>query len=203
MIPFTLQDEPPTFDRQCRIPGRKWLAEHPDYERPQDYWTAFEPDLRRAFNEMCGWCAMFIMRGQIDHFIPVATLRKTGQDDLAYEWKNFRYIDAWINQKKREAEVLDPFLVQPGWFEITLPSLQLLPTEQIPKDFQEIAVFTLKRLGLQDHEVVVRYRERWFNLYRNHELTLEGLRQVAPLIAEAIERDLATGKDWRLDRETA
>jgi hypothetical protein len=196
-----LHDEPPAFEMKCRIPGRQWLSDHPDYQRPKDYWTVFEPQLRHAFNEMCGWCAMFIMRGQMDHFIPVATLRKTGQDHLAYEWGNFRYIEPWINQKKLDADVLDPFLVQPGWFEITLPSLQLLPTDKIPDDFREIAVFTVNRLGLRDHEVMIRYRESWFALYRKHQLTLDGLRQIAPLIAEAIERDLVAGKDWRLDED--
>ncbi len=198
MIPFTLQDEPPSFKARCRAPGKKWLERNPGYKnRPKDYWSQFEPELRKAFREMCGWCAMHIMRGQVDHFIPVATLKKTGRDQLAYEWKNLRYIEAWINQKKRDAEVLDPFVVQAGWFEISLPSLQLLPTDRIPEPYREVAFFTLNRLGPRDHEVVVRYREKWFSLYRGCKLTLEGLRRIAPLIAEAVERDLNAGKDWR------
>lgn len=201
MIPFTLQDEPPTFEAECRTPGKRWLAENPQYDRPKDLWTKFEPELRAAFNEMCGWAAMHIMRGQVDHFTPIATLKKKGQDELAYDWKNFRYIEGWINQKKLSAQVLDPFVVQDGWFEISLPSLQLLPTEKIPAEFLELALFTLKRLGLRDHEVVVRYRKGWFDLYRQNKLTLNGLQQRAPLIAAAVERDLKDGKDWRLNVE--
>jgi hypothetical protein len=204
VIPFTLQDEPASFEADCRTRGRKWLAKNPAYEnRPKDYWSKFEPELRSAFREMCGWCAMHIMRGQVDHFVPCATLKKTGRDALAYEWSNFRYIDGWINQKKLHADVLDPFVVQDGWFEITLPSLQLLPTEKIPIEYRELAKYTLTRLGLRDHEVVVRFREGWFSLYRNGELTLDGLRKMAPLIAMAVERDLNKGKDWRIPGEHA
>ena len=198
MIPFRQKDEPATFDTECRAAGRKWLSENPAYkDRPKDFWTPFEPNLRSAFDSMCGWCAMLIMKGQVDHYIPVSTLKKTGNDQLAYEWQNFRYIDGWINQKKLDAEVLDPFVVETGWFEITLPSLQLLPTDKIPPAYKDLAAFTLKRLGLRDHEVVVQYRESWFSLYRRNELTLGGLRQRAPLIADAVEKDLKVGKDWR------
>ncbi len=199
MIPFTLQNEPALFDAECRTPGNAWLTANPAYrERPKDYWSKFKPDLQTAFNGMCGWCAMSIMSGQVDHFIPVATLKRTGQDNLAYEWSNFRYIEPQINQKKHSAAVLDPFVVQEGWFEISLPSLQLLLTDKIPGSYRELASFTLGRLGLRDHEVVIRYRQGWFNLYRQNQLTLDGLRQRAPLIADAVERDLQDGKDWRL-----
>jgi hypothetical protein len=206
VIPFAPQAEPATFDAVCRIPGNNWLAANPDYKdrpspknRPRDYWSNFELDLCIAFNGMCGWCAMRIMtKGEVDHFIPVATLKQTGQDHLAYEWSNFRYIEGWINQKKLNSSVLDPFVVQDGWFEIALPSLQLLPTHKIPEHHLTLALFTLKRLGLQNHEVIVRYRQNWFDLYIRNELNLDGLRKQAPLIAEAVERDLLAGKDWRL-----
>ena len=197
MIPFQLAAEPPAFEEKCRQPGRTWLAEHPGYDRPKDLWSAFEPDLNRAFKSLCGWCAMLTMRGQVDHFIPVATLKSTGRDELAYEWSNFRYIDGWLNQKKSTAEVLDPFAVQVGWFEILLPSMQLVATESIPAHFKDRAEFTLERLGLRDHEVIVRYRNIWFDMYRNKGLSLDELRFRAPLIAEAVERDLNAGKDWR------
>jgi hypothetical protein len=197
MIPFRLADEPPAFDEKCRQPGMKWLAENPGYDRPKDYWSPFERDLYRAFNSMCGWTAMTIMRGQVDHFIPVATLKQAGLDKLAYEWSNFRYIDGWINQKKWTARVLDPFDVQVGWFRILLPSMQLVATESIPAHFKDLAEFTLERLGLRDHEVIVRYRKMWFDMYRNEGLQLDSLRSRAPLIAEAVERDLNAGIDWR------
>lgn len=198
MIRVEPPPEPPTFDSICRRPGNQWLKEHPAYERPRDYWSGFEPQLREAFSGRCGWCAMLVMRGQVDHFIPIAKLRKTRRDQLAYEWSNLRYIDAWINQKKRDAEVIDPYLVEDGWFEILLPSLQLQPTEKLPPNLHEIARFTLQRLGLQDGEVVVRYRREWFERYQLRELPLDGLRSFAPLIAIAVQKDLERGIDWRI-----
>lgn len=142
---------------------------------------------------------MTVMRGETEHYVPVATLKETGQDDRAYDWDNLRYADGWINQKKLTAKVLDPFDVEDGWFEINLPSMQLLPTNNIPLDNRELAAFTLKRLGLRDHEVIVRFRKEWFDMYRKGKLTIDGLKDVAPLIALAVERDLAQGIDWRLD----
>jgi len=199
VIPVTPHPEPPDFDENCRSKGRRWLTQHPGYkDRPADFWSPFEPQVRTMFRDLCGWSAMTLSRGQIDHFFPVAEAKKTNQDHLAYEWSNFRYSDGWINQKKLSATVLDPFLVGAGWFRILIPSLQLVATEKIPAQYREVAQFTLKRLGLTDSEVIVRYRDVWFQLYRRRRLDLEGLREVAPLIAEAVERDLGNGKDHRI-----
>jgi hypothetical protein len=188
--------EPPRFDERCRRRGRKWLEAHPDQPgRPRDYWSEFEPELRAAFDGRCGYCAMRIMRGQIDHFIPVAELDAARH--LAYEWSNFRYGEGTLNQRKASARVLDPFEVQDGWFRILLPSLQLVLTDRVPDEIRPLAEFTLQKLGLRDHEVVVRYRREWFRMYQEGRLDLDGLREIAPLIARAVEQDLARGKDWR------
>jgi hypothetical protein len=197
VIGFTLQQEPDTFDERCRKRGQAWLTNNPTYKRPNDYWTEFEPDLREAFGGLCAYCAMKIMKGQVDHFRPVAVLKKEGNDELAYEWSNFRYGEGVLNGKKWKHVVLDPFVVQDGWFEIQLPSLQLRMTDAIPQQHRDLAAFTIKRLGLRDSEVVVRYRQEWFRMYRDGKLTLDGLRDVAPLIAQAVQKDLDAGNDWR------
>jgi hypothetical protein len=59
------------------------------------------------------------------------------------------------------------------------------------------AQFTLDRLGLGNGEVIVRYRQKWFEMYRRGDLSLNGLSQVAPQIARAVESDLRSGRDWR------
>jgi hypothetical protein len=197
MIRVARPREPEAFDDRCRKRGRQWLKEHPGYKRPRDYWSEFEPQLRSAFNGLCGYCAMMIMKGQIDHFVPVDVLKERGEDELAYEWSNFRYGEGVLNQRKSSHVVLDPYRVKNEWFQILLPSLQLVLTREVPRYRRKLAEFTLQQLGLQDSEVVVRYRAKWFSLYREGELSLEGLKQVAPLIANAVEQDLAQGKDWR------
>jgi len=133
----------------------------------------------------------------VDDIRKFPTLKEEGNDELAYEWNNFRYGEGVLNGRKWKHIVLDPFLVQDGWFKIQLPDLQLVATNLIPQQHRTLAVFTLKKLGLGDDEVVVRYRKEWFDMYRDGKLQLDGLRDVAPLIADAVERDLHNGKDWR------
>lgn len=199
MIRVRPRAEPKNFARRCRERGRRWLKNHAGYEgHPYDYWSAFEHELRATFGGLCGYCAMKVMKGQIDHFIPVAILKAQGRDHLVYEWSNFRYGERVVNQRKSNHLVLDPFKVKDDWFEILLPSLQLVLTQKVPKTKRKLAEFTIEKLGLQDSEMVVRYRQVWFQLYQNRKLTSEGLKEVAPGIARAVERDLAAGKDWRV-----
>ena len=190
-------DEPAAFDARCRRRGRTWLKANPKYQRPRDYWSEFEPELRDAFSQLCGYCVMATMRCQVDHFIPVAVLKQRNEDERAYEWTNFRYGEGVLNQRKSSHIVLDPFKVRDNWFEILLPSLQLILTSEVPDRQRKLAEFTIKRLGLRDSEVVLRYRQKFFEMYRDGKLTLEGLEDLAPLIAGAIRRDLANGTDWR------
>ena len=172
---------------------------HPGCQgRPRDFWSDFEPALREVFGGRCGYCAMRVMKGQVDHFIPVAVFKAESNHHLAYEWSNFRYGEGALNQRKADARVLDPYEVQDDWFQILLPSLQLILTDRVPHDIRPLAEFTVERLGLRDHEVVVRYRQAWFSSYRESHLNLDGLRRFAPLVARAVEDDLARGKDWRL-----
>jgi hypothetical protein len=192
--------EPKDFDKRCRKRGRRWLREHKEYEgRPRDYWSEFEPHLRQAFKGLCGYCAMRVMRAQVDHFIAVSVFQNRGKHLLAYEWDNFRYCEAVLNQKKRHHRILDPFEVIDGRFEVSLPGLQLGLTSKVPRRKRKLAEFTVEKLGLRDSEVVVRYRREWFRMYQESRLQLAGLREVAPLVARAVERDFRDGKDWRLD----
>jgi hypothetical protein len=190
--------EPANFDERCRKRGRRWLETHPGYEgRPRDYWSEFEPDLREAFEGRCGYCAMRVMRGQVDHFIPVSMFKFKSRHHLDYEWSNFRHGEGALNQRKSAVRVLDPYEVRDDWFQVLLPSLQLVLTDKVPDKIRALAEFTLERLGLRDHETVVRYRREWFRMYQEGRLNLDGLREVAPLVARAVEDDLAKRKDWR------
>src|SRR5262249_50095650 len=112
---FRKAKEPARFDERCRRRGRKWLQENPVYDRPRDYWTEFEPELREAFQGLCGYCVMTVLKAEVDHFIPVALLKERGQDEHAYEWGNFRYGDKTLNGRKWKHLVLDPFKVKDEW----------------------------------------------------------------------------------------
>ncbi len=84
-----------------------------------------------------------------------------------------------------------PLEVEDGWFQILLPSLQLILSDTIPEEHRTKAEYTLDRLHLRDDERVIRQRREWYRMYQGRELTLGGLRKKAPLIARAIEREKA------------
>lgn len=109
---------------------------------------------------------------------------------LAYEWSNYRYASHRLNSMKQEREVLDPYEVAEGWFEVLLPSLQLALTDKVPADKRPLAEETLRIMRLVHDERIVRRRRGWYEMYQRGQLTLEGLRTVAPLIAAAVEKQL-------------
>jgi len=185
MMRFESIPEPSEFDEKCRKEGNAWLAKNPDKKRPRDYWSPFKVDLANGFRNFCGYSVMYEPIATVDHFLSCANYRY-----LAYEWSNYRYVAGWINSSKKnlDDQILDPFEVEDNWFEILLPSLQLVLTDQVPLSHRTKAEFTLKRLGLDRDERVMRQREEWFNMYQNGEISFEGLAKKAPLIARAIAR---------------
>lgn len=179
-------DEPEDFNKKCREKGAEWVAAHPDKSRPTDLWSTFKPELAKGFSDRCAIAAMWIPDGTVDHFV------SCNEDMLlAYEWSNYRYMAGWLNSsknKKKAADLLDPFHVGEGWFEIALPSLQLMLTDKIPAAFQKRAENTLNDLPIRDDERLLRTRREWLRMYEDGELSLEGLRKKAPLIANAVEK---------------
>lgn len=127
--------------------------------------------------------------GTVDHFYP------STPEKPAYEWRNFRFAAGWINSSKsKAADILDPLAVQAGWFEVLLPSLQLVVTEHVPDEFRAQAQHTLIRMHLRDDERVIRQRRRWYHMYQEGKLSLEGLRQTRHLLL------LPLRNKWRLLR---
>lgn len=193
MIPVARPKEPKRFDAACRAPGLAWLKKNPK-EPPKDLWSPFEEDLRTAFHERCGWLAMWIPAGQIDHYLskhhPNGKRRKK-QRPLAYEWSNLRYADGSVNNRKRNADeaVLDPFEVTAGSFEVTA-SLRLRVAAACPALMRTRAAETLTRLGLDDGRVAMRMRQHFLARYEfavKHGMSkaaaLDQLERDAPLVA--------------------
>ena len=129
--------------------------------------------------------------GTVDHFVSCDTDAK-----LAYEWSNYRFSAQWINSSKQTADgaVMDPCSVGEDWFEISLPDLQLRVTDKVPHGQRQLAEDTLNRLHLRHDERIQRQRREWYRMYQDGELTLEGLRKKAPLIAKAVEKQMAAAK---------
>lgn len=176
--------EPLEFDAKCRVKGKAWLAAHAS-GRPDDKWSPFRLDLAAGFADRCGYGAMWISSGTVDHFVSCDEDR-----NQAYEWSNYRYVEGWFNSSKTKlpsTNLLDPFEIQPGWFEVDLPSLQLRLTDAVPAAVLQRAEFTLKRLPLRDDERVIRQRRAWLEMYEQG-TPLAVIEQKAPLIAQAIRR---------------
>ncbi len=185
MIRFERIPMPEGFQEQVEKPGEAWLRANPDARSPKPLWRPFKPALADGFRDLCAYSAMYEPVGTVDHFVSWKEDRTR-----AYDWSNYRYAAAWINSSKQSlyaADLLDPFEVEDGWFKIVLPSLQLVVDESIPAEQRQRAAFVLERLHLRDDERVIRQRRAWLSAYEAGELTLEGLRKKAPLIARAVE----------------
>lgn len=185
MIPVAKVKKPKDFDATVKVPGDQWLKDNPKVKRPKALWAPYTKTLADGFVGLCGYAAMFdATGGTVDHYLSFKHHPKK-----AYDWTNYRFASGTLNSSKRNADdtVLDPFEVGDGWFEIELPSLQMRVTDAVPAAHRAKAEFTLKKLGLRDGERVIRWRQSWYALYLSGDLTLEGLRKMAPLIASAVE----------------
>lgn len=186
MIPVVRVKKPAGYT-PVKKRGDAWLKANPAARRPKDFWSPFLFHLDEGFEHRCGYAAMLDPTGgTVDHY-----LSWKNRPDLAYEWGNFRFISHFLNSSKRDADdaLLDPYLVQPGWFEILLPSLQMRVTDKVPAAHRAKAELTLKRLKLGDGEKIIRWRQRYYEKYQAGKLDLDGLRDIAPLIADAVERE--------------
>jgi hypothetical protein len=199
VIPVRRPREPKTFDQSCRAEGKKWLKANPvaSGKEPKDFWSQFEPELRAAFKERCGWLAMWIPRGQVDHYLskhhPNPARRKK-QRPLAYEWHNLRFADGEVNNRKRnrDAEILDPYEVRDGWFQSN-KALELEVTTTCPKSKKARANFTIQHLGLDCGTAVIRLREHFLARYEaeiangmDAAAAMAVLEHDAPLIADYV-----------------
>jgi hypothetical protein len=193
MIAVKRVRKPARFNATVKIPGDAWLAANPLAKRPKPLWTPFTPKLSAGFDDLCGYAAMHDPTGgTVDHFLSFRNRR-----DLAYEWGNYRFASAPLNSSKKfaDADVLDPYEVGDGWFEVLLPSLQLRVTAAVPAALKAKAEYTLKRLQLRDGERIIRWRKSWYDMYCAGMLTLDGLKRVAPLLAQAVEKQNASAAE--------
>jgi hypothetical protein len=188
--------EPPDFDAQCRRKGNAWLARAENAGKTKgfpSYWTKFEAELETGFHARCGWWAMRIDSGTVDHFFSKS---KPANRSKIYEWSNYRHAAGTLNGSKKTHDdaVLDPFEVGPDWFEVILPSMQLIQTAQIPSGLRSKADFTLKKLKLDKGTKVRRNRKRWYDDYKSGKISLSGLEDIAPLIAKAVKKWQSLGQ---------
>jgi hypothetical protein len=186
--------EPADFDVKCRQTGNNWLTSNPVKNKGfPGYWTKFDAELEAGFHARCGWWAMRIESGTVDHYFSKS---KSANRHLIYEWKNYRHAAGTVNSSKKNLDgaVLDPFEVGDGWFEVNLASMELTWTSSLPANLRTKAELTLKKLHLAKGAKVKRNRKRWYENYKCRKITMDGLKDIAPLVAAAVEKLLATNQ---------
>jgi hypothetical protein len=69
MIRVRRAKEPRGFDLECRRRGQAWLKAHPANPRPKPFWRENVGELAEAFEHRCGYSAIMIQSGTVDHFL--------------------------------------------------------------------------------------------------------------------------------------
>jgi hypothetical protein len=62
-------------------------------------------------------------------------------------------------------------------------------TSKVPASQRARAMNRLTKLKLDNGEKIVRWRRRYYELFQKGRIDLDGLRELAPLIADAVERE--------------
>ena len=188
MIPVALKPEPADFDEQVRQKGKQFLDTHGVPSKSSGfrrYWKDIIGDLNRLYDGICAYTCIYLASpGTVDHFLP-----KSKYPYLAYEWTNYRLTSAIINSHKGASEdVLDPFLVQPGWFTLDFPSCLIKMSDLIPPEYAQRAACTIDILKLNDDDRLVQDRCDIIMEYVERNVTLTFLEKRYPFIATEIRR---------------
>lgn len=185
MIRVRPRPPPADFDARVRQPGLHWLRSHP-IGSPENYWLRCKTALAEAFEHRCAYLALRTRAGEVDHFISCSEDRS-----LAYEWSNYRYCESAINKRKSRlpaAKWLDPFEVEDGWFELDDPDLILRVTDRCPPEVRQRAQNTLRRLRLDDDDVIVSNRRYLVQAFEAGDIKLAPIERDDPLLARMLRR---------------
>ncbi|AUX25812.1 uncharacterized protein SOCEGT47_063640 [Sorangium cellulosum] len=218
MIRIVLAAEPPSFDERVRERGKDAITRllgkpvngkggrkpKKTYVREEDIPSKrfpalwIEPrradgkstldDMMELYGQQCAYLAMHIEKATgsptVDHFIPKSTNWR-----LVYEWSNYRLSAACVNAAKGVLDVVDPFEVHAGWFELNLATLHVqrgrgAPSAQHTKIDNTLPLLNLRECRQQREEYVTRYQLG----PGNKGIDLAYLAHRAPFIASELRR---------------
>lgn len=155
-----------------------WVA-----PRPSDGKSALD-DMMESYGQQCAYLAMRIEQATgtptIDHFVP-----KSRDWRLVYEWSNYRLSAACVNAAKGVKDVVDPFKVGVGWFELDLDTFRVVRGAAAPPEEHDRIHRTLEILNQRE---CVMQRGQHIRLYREGMIGLEALGYYAPFIAAEFRR---------------
>lgn len=189
MIPVVLKPEPATFDLGVRQLGKAFLQNTPNPSskefKPHSYWKNSSKELHAAYSGICAYsCFYLIPPGTTDHFLPKST-----HPNEAYEWVNYRLCSHRINLNKGDSpEIVDPFVVQSGWFVLDTPSCLILPAADLADVIKEQIAATIRILKLNDDDYFVQERCDLMMAFAVGNVTLGFLSSRYPFLAAEIQR---------------
>ena len=188
MINIRQRPEPADFGINVRSRGQAFLRITPrptrqDYER-HSYWRACLQQLHSAYSQVCAYSSIWIPTGYtVDHFRP-----KGRYPNLAYEWSNYRLALDLVNNNKGNSEaVLDPFVVQNGWFILDKASLWVQPEPTLSAAILTRVQSTINVLKL-NHARLVNIRFQILRGYIDGKQRLDSIEEKYPFIAAEIRR---------------
>ncbi len=195
MIPVQRKAEPATFNNKVRKPGKAFLKRCPTPTsrefKANPFWKNASKDLYAAYSGICAYTCFYLMphHGSIDHFLP-----KSSHPNDAYEWNNYRFCSSRVNSYKGDSHhIIDPFVVQPGWFILDVPSCLVKPGEGLPDVISQQVVATIDGLRLNEDDDFVQERCNLMVDFATGDVTLAHLSKRYPFLsAEIIRQGLQT-----------
>jgi len=171
-----------TYARAEEIPSHRF----PPYwiePRCTDGKSALD-DMMDLDGQQCAYLAMRIERATgtptVDHFVP-----KSKDWRLVYEWSNYRLSAVCVNTAKGVMDIVDPFQVGVGWFELDLDTFLVVRGASAPPEEHDRMERTLEILNQRE---CVMQRGQHIQLYREGKITWDALAYYAPFIAAEFRR---------------
>jgi len=207
MIRVESAKEPDGFKVAVREPGLRAIAEMVGEKPPRpagkrfakiaerredissnnfpSYWTESLADLMRLYHRTCAYSCFRIhpVTGgrSVDHFAA-----KSRKWDQVYEWENYRLACSLLNARKKDfGDVLDPFEIADGWFQLELVGFQVRPNPDLNESVRNRIQRTIDRLGLNDFRTE---RAEDAERYWTKEYSLATLTRESPFVAMELRR---------------
>jgi len=150
-------------------------------------WQSAIDWLMGAYQQICAFSCFRIhsVTGtpSVDHMVP-----KSRKWDAVYEWSNYRLASLRMNARKRDlCNILDPFDVEPGWFELEFTFGQVRPGASVSgvPELRAKVQETIDTLGLNDF---ADERLRDIEAYDSGEVRLRRLWEESPFVASELVR---------------